>query len=855
MAPYYFDASVKQIFAALLGGHALYIVPKASVSDGYTLSNYYRTHRIDVTDGTPSHLQLLIAADSLHGITIRHMLIGGEALPQATAAQLLELFASNGSSMPLITNVYGPTETCVDASVFHIVPGTLASADDGGYVPIGKPLGNNRVYIVDSHDQMLPIGVKGELCIAGDGVGRGYLNLPELTGEKFVADPFVIGERMYKTGDLARYLPDGNIEYAGRKDHQVKIRGYRIELGEVEAALLNIEHVQEAVILARENAEGQSDLYAYYTGEKSLPINQLKEKLSDQIPGYMVPSYLMQLEQMPLTSNGKVNRSALPLPEAGLQTGIDYVAPRTKPEEQLVHIWKEVLKVEQVGVKDNFFDLGGHSLRGMTLVTKIHKQFDKSISLREVFQYPTIEEMARVIAGAETSGPDEIPVAEAKDVYPVSSVQKMVYLSTQIEGGELSYNMPGILTLEGRIDMNRLQSAFQSLIQRHESLQTGFEMVRGELVQVIKPQADFSIERYKAADEQVEELFRNFVRPFDLSQAPLLRAGLIELEQDRHVFMFDMHHIVSDGASMNIFVEELIQLYDGKELTPLRIQYKDYTVWQQQAEQRERIKRQENYWLNVFHEELPPFELPKDFARPRIRSFEGKRYNFALDETVVQGIKQMEELTGSTAYMILLSAYNILLAKYSGQEDIVVGTPIAGRMHEDLQHIIGMFVNTLAIRTAPAGEKTFMDYVTETKETMLKAYENQEYPFEELVEKLGVKRDLSRSPLFDTMFVLQNTEQTDIELDSLAVRPYEQTNTAAKFDLQLTFVMNPHEIQGSFEYCTKLFKQKTIATLSKDYAMILSAIIKDPSIPLKEIQLSEKVNKSEHFASEIELNF
>ncbi|MED1018427.1 non-ribosomal peptide synthase/polyketide synthase [Bacillus atrophaeus] len=854
LAPYYFDASVKQIFASLLGGHALFIVPKTSVSDGHALSSYYRNHRIDVTDGTPAHLQLLIAADSLHGVTIRHMLIGGEALPQATVAQLLELFASNGS-MPTITNVYGPTETCVDASVFHIVPETLTSADDGGYVPIGKPLGNNRVYIVDSRDRLLPIGVKGELCIAGDGVGRGYLNLPELTGEKFVADPFVTGERMYKTGDLARYLPDGNIEYAGRKDHQVKIRGYRIELGEVEAALLNIEHVQEAVILARENAEGQSDLYAYFTGEQSLPISQLKEKLSNQIPGYMVPSYLMQLEQMPLTSNGKVNRSALPLPEAGLQTGFDYVAPRTRLEERLVHIWKEVLKLEQVGVKDNFFDLGGHSLRGMTLVAKIHKQFNKSISLREVFQRPTIEEMAKIIAGAETCGPDEIPVAEVKDVYPVSSVQKMVYLSTQIEGGELSYNMPGILTLEGRIDMNRLQSAFHRLIQRHESLRTGFEMIRGELMQVIKPQAEFSIERYKAADEEVEELFRNFVRTFDLSQAPLLRAGLIELEQDRHVFMFDMHHIVTDGASMNIFVEELIQLYDGKELAPLRIQYKDFTVWQQQAEQRERIKRQEDYWLNVFHEELPPFELPKDFARPRVRSFEGKRYNFVLDETVVQGIKQMEELTGSTAYMILLSAYNILLAKYSGQEDIVVGTPIAGRMHEDLQHIIGMFVNTLAIRTAPAGEKTFMDYVTETKETMLKAYENQEYPFEELVEKLGVKRDLSRNPLFDTMFVLQNTEQTDIEVDSLAVRPYEQTNTAAKFDLQLTFVMNPHEIQGSFDYCTKLFKQKTIATLSKDYAMILSAIIQNPSIPLKEIQLSEKVNKSEQYASEIELNF
>ncbi len=463
--------------------------------------------------------------------------------------------------------------------------------------------------------------------------------------------------------------------------------------------------------------------------------------------------------------------------------------------------------------------------------------------------------MAKAIAGAETNGPDYIPKAKAKDVYPVSSVQKMVYLSTQIEGGELSYNMPGILTLEGKLDINNLQTAFQRLIQRHESLRTGFELVRGEPVQVIKPQAEFSMERYKATADEVEECFRTFVRPFDLSQAPLLRAGLIELEQDLHIFMFDMHHIITDGASMNIFVEELIQLYDGKELAPLRIQYKDFTEWKHQKEQRERIKKQEGYWLGVFHEELPSFELPKDFARPPVRSFDGKRHNFTLDKTVTQGIKQLEELTGTTAYMILFSAYSILLAKYSGQGDIVVGTPIAGRPHADLEPIIGMFVNTLAIRTAPMAEKTFLDYITETKETMLKAFEHQEYPFEELVEKLGVKRDLSRNPLFDTMFVLQNTEQTDIEVDSLAVRPYEQTETAAKFDLQLNFLIDQDEIQGSFDYCTKLFKKKTIAVLAKDYVMILSAIMRNPSIPLKDIQLSEKVNKSKHLASTIELDF
>ncbi|MCY8701099.1 non-ribosomal peptide synthase/polyketide synthase [Bacillus spizizenii] len=842
-----FDVCYQEIFSTILSGGTLYIIDNEAKREIRELNEFVKTHRIQ-TAFLPTAFLKLLASEKQYfepfAECVDHIITAGEQLIMTNT--LREMMMRHQVSLH---NHYGPSET-------HVV--TMCTVDPEIHQempPIGKPISNTEILILNEAGTLQPIGIVGELCIAGISLARGYHNQESLTHEKFVPHPYDANKRIYKTGDLARYLPDGNIEYAGRMDHQVKIRGYRIELNEVEAALLNIEHVQEAVVLARENTEGQSDLYAYFVAEQALPISQFKEKLAQQIPGYMIPSYLMQLEQMPLTSNGKVNRSALPLPAAGMQTGIDHVAPRTRLEEQLVLIWKEVLKLEQVGVKDNFFDLGGHSLRGMTLVGKIHKQFNKTISLREVFQGPTIEEMAKVIANSETCGPDYIPAVEVKDVYPVSSVQKMVYLSTQIEGGELSYNMPGILTLEGRIDMDRLQTAFHRLIQRHESLRTGFEMICGEPMQMVKPEVEFTIERYKATAEEVEELFRTFVRPFDLSQAPLLRVGLIELEQEKHIFMFDMHHIVTDGASMNIFIEELIQLYDGKELAPLRIQYKDFTAWQQQAEQKERIKKQEDYWLDVFHEALPSFELPKDFARPQVRSFEGKRYNFVLNESVVQGVKQLEELTGSTTYMILFAAYTILLAKYSGQEDIVVGTPVAGRVHDDLQHIIGMFVNTLAIRTAPAGEKTFKDYVTETKETMLKAYENQEYPFEELVEKLGVQRDLSRNPLFDTMFVLQNTEQTDIEIDSLAVRPYEETHAVAKFDLQLTFEMHQHEIQGSFDYCTKLFKKRTIATLAQDYVMILSAVIQNSSIPLKEIQLSEKVNKKEHFASVIELDF
>ncbi|OIK22018.1 non-ribosomal peptide synthase/polyketide synthase [Bacillus amyloliquefaciens] len=842
-----FDVCYQEIFSALSSGGTLCIISNEAKRDIRQLNDFVKMHRIQ-TAFLPTAFLKLLASEKHYfepfAECVDHIIAAGEQL--IVTRMLRDMLVRHHVTLH---NHYGPSETHV-VTMYTVDPDT-----DQELQPIGKPISNTEIFILNESGTLQPVGIVGELCISGVSLARGYHNREPLTLEAFVPHPYDKNQRMYKTGDLARYLPDGNIEYAGRMDHQVKIRGYRIELGEVEAALLSLEPVQEAVVLARENADGQSDLYAYFTMEQSLPISQLKEKLADQIPGYMIPSYFIRLEKLPLTSNGKVNRRALPMPEAGLQTGIDYVAPRTSMEEQLVCIWQDVLKVKEIGVKDNFFDLGGHSLRGMTLIAKIHKQFSKNISLREVFQCPTIEEMAKAIAEAEADRPDYIPAAEEKDVYPVSSVQKMVYLSTQIEGGELSYNMPGILTLEGKIDMNRLQTAFQRLIQRHESLRTGFEMIRGELMQVIKPEINFSIERDKAASDEVEELFRTFVRPFDLSRAPLLRAGLIELEQDRHIFMFDMHHIITDGASMNIFVEELIQLYDGKELAPLRIQYKDFTEWKHQKEQRERIKRQEEYWLGVFEEELPTFELPKDFARPPVRSFEGKRHNFTLDKTVIEGIKQLEELTGTTAYMILFSAYSILLAKYSGQDDIVVGTPIAGRTHEDLQHIIGMFVNTLVIRTAPMAEKTFLDYITETKETMLKAYEHQEYPFEELVEKLGVKRDLSRNPLFDTMFVLQNTEQTDIEVDSLSVRPYEQTNTAAKFDLQLTFVMEQDEIQGSFDYCTKLFKKNTIAVLAKDYIMILSAILRNPSIPLKEIQLSEKVKKSKHLASTIELDF
>ncbi|WP_140399040.1 condensation domain-containing protein, partial [Paenibacillus thiaminolyticus] len=450
----------------------------------------------------------------------------------------------------------------------------------------------------------------GELCISGAGVARGYLNRPELTGERFADNPFEPGARMYRTGDLAKWLPDGNIEYLGRVDHQVKIRGYRIELGEVEAQLLKIASVQEAVAIAREDGDGQPYLCAYIVADKELTSGELRNALSQALPGYMVPSCFVQLEHMPLTPNGKIDRKALPEPDGSMQTGAEHVAPRTAVEAQLAQIWQEVLGLPRIGVKDHFFDIGGHSLRATALVAKLHKEMGIEMPLREVFQSPTIEQMAEVITGKAITDKERqvayrpIPITEESAYYPLSSAQKRLYILSQLEGGELSYNMPGVLEMEGALDRERLEEAFRQLIRRHETLRTGFELVGGEAVQRVHRDVAFAVEHVRVKEEEANAHLRKFMRPFDLRQPPLLRARLLELRPDRHLLLFDMHHIISDGASLGLFLREFAQLYEGAELPPLRIQYKDYAAWQQGEMQRERMSKQEAYWLEVFGGEV-----------------------------------------------------------------------------------------------------------------------------------------------------------------------------------------------------------------------------------------------------------
>ncbi|MCM3007886.1 amino acid adenylation domain-containing protein [Bacillus subtilis] len=836
LSSYAFDGATFDIFGALLNGAKIIIVPKETMLNVRQLADLIEKQHISVMFITTAFFNVLVDIDASCLKHVRKILFGGE---QVSVKHVRKAFQYLGPNK--IKHVYGPTESTVFATCYDV----NELQDSAVNIPIGQPISNTTIYIVDNTNQLLPVGVAGEVCINGDGLARGYLNRPDITEEKFVDNPFVPGERMYRTGDLARWLPDGNIEYLGRIDHQVKIRGNRIEIGEVETALLNIREVQETVVIAREDENGAKVLCAYLVASRPYHVSEMKEKLSDQLPNYMIPSYFIQLEKMPLTSNGKIDRKALPVPEAELQTGKEYAAPRTPIEAKLAEIWQEVLDLAQVGVKDNFFDIGGHSLRATNLVAKIYKEMNVDVSLREVFSCPTIEQLAKIIQNSEHESYAYISTVEQREFYPVSSAQKRMYILNQLEGGEISYNIPSMLMIEGALDPIKLQSALVRLVDRHESLRTSFEIMQGELIQRIHANVDFSVNVQKVKQDEVDGYTRNFIRPFDLKQAPLFRVELLELELKKYILVVDMHHIISDGISRNVFMQDLFKLYEGEELPVLRIQYKDYAVWQRNELNQQHIKQQETYWLETLSGELPVLQIPTDYARPAMQDFKGDTLEFVIDEKSSEALRKLAAQTGTTLYMILLATYTMMLAKYSNQTDIIVGSPIAGRPNADLDRVVGMFVNTIVMRNYPEAEKTFINYLMEVKENALKAYENQHYQFEKLVEKLDVSRDMSRNAIFSVMFVLQNMDQDVGCIQSLDITPYKFEYNIAKFDLTLTAIEKGGQIHCMLEYATSLYKEQSVRLMMKHFIQLVNEITVNPQKKLAEISMIGEKEKTQ----------
>lgn len=848
MASFSFDVFSGDISRTLLNGGKMVICPSDVRIDPQSLYLLMRKENINIFESTPSlviPLMDYIYENNLLIDNLKLLIVGSDSISMESFDKLCKRFSG---SMRII-NSYGVTEATIDSSYYEK---NIIECKVIGDTPIGKPLQNTQFYILDANMMPRPIGIYGELLIGGAGVTRGYINKPEITKEKFISNPFIPGEIIYRTGDLSRWLPDGNMEFLGRIDNQVKIRGYRIELGEIESKLESHASVKEAVVIPWGNSNDSKYLCGYITVRQEVTTEELKAYLSGELPYYMIPSRFVILQGIPLTPNGKVDRKALPEPEEYTSLGENYQAPSDRVEEELVHIWQNILDMKRIGVNDNFFDLGGHSLKVAVMVSMVHKKLNVEVPLREVFKSATIKQLSEYIKNSKVNIYSSIKPLERKEYYPSSSAQKRLYIISQLEGALMSYNMPEAIRIEGKLSRERLEVAFMKLIQRHESLRTSFEFYDGELVQKIHDDIDFHIEFGEAQDDKTAKIIAdNFVEPFDLNKLPLIRVKLVKINDENHILLFDMHHIISDGVSMGILINELINLYKGKDLPRLRIQYKDYATWQNLIYKQERIKIQEEYWINVFKDEIPVLNIPTDYPRPPGQSFEGDRIEFEINPELTGKLKRIAADTGTTLYMVLLSAYNVLLSKYSGQEDIVVGTPIAGRPHSDLHNIIGMFVNTLAMRNNPANDKMFSEFLMEVKENSLKAYENQDYQFEELIERLPIKRDLSRNPLFDTMFVLQNTSIIWSNVEGLKFTQYNKESQVAKFDLTLNAIEAHDNINFTMEYCTRLFKKETIEKIIGHFTNILKSITNDIEVKLSEIKM---LTKEEEYKLLYEIN-
>jgi amino acid adenylation domain-containing protein len=837
-----FDASIFEIVMALRNGAALYLAPQETLLPGPSLVEFLRDHAITNITVPPSALMVLPREEFP---ALRTIVVAGEACP----AELVTRWAAGRSFF----NAYGPTETTVWA--------TAARCEDGGHKPpIGRPIANTQVYVLDAGMEPSPVGAAGELYIGGDGLARGYLNRPGLTAERFVPDSFgpVPGSRLYRTGDLVRFLPDGELEFLGRVDHQVKVRGYRVELGEIEAVISQHAAVRECVVVAREDEPGDKRLVAYVVAEsgRGLDVAELRAHVRGQLPDYMVPASFVVLEELPLSPSGKVDRAALPAPEAtSTESRRDYVGPRTPVEEVLCGVWGEVLGVEQVGVEEDFFELGGHSLLATQVISRVREGFKVEIALRELFKQPTVRGLAASIEAAmreghEVNSPPVLPTGRENPL-PLSFAQQRLWFVDQLMPDSPFYNIPAAIRLNGLLDIDAFKRSIEELVRRHETLRTTFSERDGLPVQIISDPSSLALRvtdlSHLPHDEREAEARRltdaEAAESFDLRRGPLLRVKLLRLSEDEHILLLTMHHIVSDGWSMGVLVREMAAIYEayvaGKEpaLEELPIQYADFAVWQRQWLQGEVLERQLSYWREHLTGAPPVLELPTDRPRPSVQTYAGATTGFAVEAEVLEKLKALSRREGATLFMTLLAAFNVLLSRYSGQKDVVVGTNIANRNRAETEGLIGFFINNLVLRTDLSGDPDFRELLGRVREVCLGAYIHQDIPFDKLVEELQPERTLRHNPLFQVMFVLQNAPRSDLRAPGVSFSPFGATRKVSRFDLLLNVFETPQGLYGSLEYNTDLFNASTVERMLEQFRTLLGAVADDPEKEVESLSL------------------
>ncbi|MBE4753752.1 amino acid adenylation domain-containing protein, partial [Corallococcus sp. ZKHCc1 1396] len=840
-----FDISVLELLWTLARGFR--VVLQSDTRDPAWLAHAVRQDAVTHLQCTPSLARaLLLDADSADALrSLQQLLVGGEAL-SAELARELRL------RVPSVLNMYGPTETTVWSSSFSVPQDTSA------LIPLGQPIANTALYVLDSHLHPVPSGVPGELFIGGEGVVRGYLGRPHLTAERFLPDPFASspGARLYRTGDKARRLADGSLEYLGRLDFQVKLRGFRIELGEIEALLRELPSVREALVVLREDVPGDKRLVAYVvspTGAQAPSASDARDFLKQQLPEYMVPSAVVALEALPLTFNGKLDRKALPPP--GLQ-GLDdsgaYLAPRTPTQQLLASQWSLLLGVARVGARDNFFELGGHSLLATQVISRIRATFGVDLPISALFESPSLESLATSIDALARKGlGPKLPSLRRVDrasAPPLSFAQQRLWFLDQLIPDSALYNMPAPLRLEGTLDTEALEQSLTELVRRHEVLRTSFP---AEAVQRIAPPAPLPLECVDLSalplDEREDEARRlieaEVRKPFSLAHGPMLRALLLKLDEQQHVLVLNLHHIVSDGWSMGVLVREVAALYEAfsqgrpSPLPELPVQYADFAAWQRQWLQGEALEAQFAYWRQQLAGAPQVLELPTDRPRPAVQSYRGATLAHLMPKALSQSLQALCQREGVTSFMALLAGFQSLLARYSGQTDIIVGTDIAGRTHADTEGLIGFFVNQLVMRGDLSGDPTFRELLGRTRQVALGAYAHQDIPFEELVRVLNPERSLAHAPIFQVKLVLQNAPAAELHVPGLTFRAEENSTGAAKFDLTLFIDETPEGLALLCDYSTDLYEAGTLARLMEHLQVLLETAVATPDTRLSALPL------------------
>ena len=821
----------------MVSGGTLHIFSKDAASHIENLHQYFQRHKIDCIKIVPSHWKAL-SLDDRPLLPEKMLVFGGEAL-QAEHVRIIRDAEANCQ----IINHYGPTETTVGKLVYEVD----TNEEHEGIIPIGKPFSDTHIYVLNQDRALCPIGVPGELYIGGAGVAKSYLNNDRLTDEKFINDPFDTTQqtRLYKTGDLVKYLSDGNVLFLGRVDDQVKIRGYRVELGEIESVIQESGLVKQAVVLGLDDKQGNKRLVAYVVGEGAFNRDELLDYLKEKLPDYMVPPVVIELANLPLAPNGKVDRKSLPDPDEAERKEEQYTAPRNATEAQLAEIWQNILEEDQVGVHDDFFELGGHSLLAVRLISAIRKAFQAELPISDVFDYPTVAALATRLEVQQSAADTATVLLPAVGVQsrpaqiPLSFSQERLWFIDQLEGS-VQYHIPAVLKLKGKLNAAALNKALGEIVSRHEVLRTTIYQENGQAWQKIEALPEnvlIQLDGIEYADNPpaLESHIKELISvPFDLSKDLKLRAHLITINPEEYILIVTLHHIASDGWSRSILVGELVELYTAyttgrrENLPALLVQYADYALWQRSYLEGEVLQSKLSYWKEKL-QNVSPLELPTDHLRPAIQSSRGSLVHFSINQDIAKGLLTLSHEQGVTLYMTLLSAFKVLLYRYSGQEDICVGTPIAGRQQQELEGLIGFFVNTLAIRSQVDGDVSFTELLQAVKVTTLEAYANQEIPFEKVVEAVATERDLSRNPLFQVMFIMRNQPDVpELRLGDVELSRAGHEHTTSLFDLSLYLTETDNGLRGSIEYSTDLYTMESMGRMASHLQELFSAIVQQP---------------------------